>query len=61
MSAGRDTPPVSRWLWGGVAVTVIAAAVAALVVFGLLYGLIVLVAGAVLMTGAALVLGTLRG
>jgi uncharacterized membrane protein YdbT with pleckstrin-like domain len=60
MSAEQPPPPLSRWLVGGVAITVMVAAVAALVVFGLLYGLIVLVAGAVLATGAAVVWGALR-
>jgi hypothetical protein len=56
----RDAPSPSRWLIGGVAVTVIVAALVALAVFGVLYGLIALVAGAVLATGTALVLGVLR-
>ena len=56
----HDASPWARWLVGGVALAVIAAAVVGFVLGGVLPGLIVLVAGAVATTGAALVLGVLR-
>jgi hypothetical protein len=55
-----DGSPWARWLVGGVALGVVAAAVVAFVLASVLAGLIILVAGAVATTGAALVLGVLR-
>lgn len=55
----RHRPSWAAWLTGAVVAAVLAGAIVALVLIGLIAALVVLVAGALLATGVALVVGIL--